>query len=118
MNYRRAPGHLSKESKSWWKLIFNSYEMDESGSFILRQALECYDRLLEARQDIKKNGLTISDPVTKQLRQNPALKTEKEARSGLLQAWRLMRIDIEPPRPTAGRPPQGKKGARFFHGND
>jgi P27 family predicted phage terminase small subunit len=104
MNFRRAPSHLSKEAKSWWKLIFNSYEMDESGAFILRQALECYDRLLQARAAIEEKGISIQDPLTKQLRQNPALKTEKEARSGLLQAWRLMRIDIEPPKPT-GRPP-------------
>jgi len=32
------------------------------------------------------------------------LRIEKEARSGFLQAWRMLNLDIEPPGPM-GRPP-------------
>jgi phage terminase small subunit len=106
MSYQTAPKHLSTESKKWWKLLFRCYAIDEPASLILRVALEAYDRLCEARAAVEKDGLIISDHLGK--RQHPALRLEKEARSGLLQAWRLLNFSIEPPGPV-GRPP-GPRG--------
>jgi phage terminase small subunit len=107
MNFRRPPKHLSKAAKVWWRLVFATYSMDESGSFLLRTALECFDRIDQAREAIATDGLVIEDPLTKQKRMHPCLRVEKEARTGLLAAWRMLHIDIEPPKSTTGRPPGG-----------
>ena len=80
--------------------------MDEPGSLILKVALESYDRLLQARTEVERDGQIINDHLGK--RQHPALRLEKEARSGLLQAWRLLNFDIEPPGPIGRLPgPRG-----------
>jgi P27 family predicted phage terminase small subunit len=103
LSFSTAPKHLSEEAKKWWKLVFSGYEMDENGALLLQISLEAFDRMREAQKEVKKDGLIIEDEHTKQKRMHPALRIEKEARSGMLQAWRMLHIDIAPPeRP--GRP--------------
>jgi phage terminase small subunit len=108
MSYKAAPSHLSTEAKKWWRIVFRTYEMDEEGAFILRQALDCYDRVLQAQAQIKQDGIVIDGRFGK--RAHPALEIERAARSGLLQSWRMLRIDLEPPK-AVGRPP-GPRGVK------
>ena len=82
------------------------YELDSHGFATLLTACECLDRLRQAQAEIEKHGLTILAP-TGFRRPNPGLQIEREARTGFLQAWRLLervihnpnnqRIDLEDP---------------------
>lgn len=100
----KPPKHLSAESKRWWRRIVQEYEIDSSGELLLQQALEALDRLREAQELIRRDGLILTTPATGAHHLHPAARVEKEARAALLAAWRALGLDIEPPGPI-GRPP-------------
>ena len=89
------PEHLSKESKEIWKKLDLSFLLEASHRVLLKVALESYDRYQEARRNLDSEGLTYK--VGNLIKENPAAKIEKEARSGFLQAWRLLQFDVDPP---------------------
>ena len=89
------PKHLSDESKEIWKKLDLSFLLEASHRILLKVALESYDRYQGARQAIDAAGMTYK--VGNLIKENPACKVEKEARSGFLQAWRLLQFDVDPP---------------------
>ncbi len=91
----KIPNNLSIEAKNGWKELESCFELEEGLYIVLKVMFEAYDRLQQARREIKKRGLIIKHPKTGFERENPALKIEKEARSGFLQAWRQLGIDID-----------------------
>lgn len=103
MRDAKPPKHLSREAKAIWRQVVQGWEMDEGGLFILRQALEAFDRLNQARELIDREGIVVTDPSGRK-RAHPALMVEKESRLALLRAWRQLGLDVEPPLPV-GRPP-------------
>ena len=89
----RAPSTLSKESMRIWRKLVKSYAFDDDQLLVLKVGLEAYDRLQEARSDIKINGLTyLANGLRKE---NPACKTEKDARAGFLQCLRMLNLQLE-----------------------
>lgn len=97
------PESLSKESKTAWKTLLEEWELDLAAQMTLRVALEAWDRLQEARRAIDDEG-PYYETETGFKREHPALKIEKEARSGFLMAWRMLNLGIEEPG-QIGRPP-------------
>lgn len=110
MKLPRPPKHLSDEAKSIWRQVVAGWEIDEAGLLVLRQALEAFDRLNQARELIDREGIVVTDPSGRK-RAHPALAVEKEARLALLRAWRQLGLDVEPPGPV-GRPAGGVKYGR------
>jgi hypothetical protein len=111
MNWKKIPRHLSLEAQGIWRLVFKTYSMDESGSVLLRQALDCYDRIEQARAEIEKNGLVLAETIGAgiiQRRLNPACRIEKENKTLFLQYWRALHIDLDIPLQGPGRPPLGE----------
>ncbi len=100
----RAPRHLSKEAKSLWRSVLLEYLLEAGDLALLKVALENYDRAQYCRQVIDTEGPVVTDPSGRQ-RAHPALQAEKNALSHFYQAWRLLALNEEPPRPTPGRPP-------------
>lgn len=101
----KPPKHLSAEARRWWRRVLAEYGIeDAAGLMILGQALEAYDRLREAQELIRRDGLIIATPATGAKHLHPAARVEKEARTLLLTAWKQLGLDIEPPGPI-GRPP-------------
>jgi phage terminase small subunit len=102
----RAPKELSKEAQRIWRGIVSTYEMEDEPSllFLLRQALEAFDRMREAQALVGKIGVVIVNPTTKVVRLNPAVGAERDARMAMLKFWKAMNLDVEPPGPI-GRPP-------------
>ncbi len=89
----KAPSHLSKESKRLWTEIVKEYVFDDAASLsILQAGLEALDRLKGCREQIDKEGLTIADRFGQQ-RPHVLLAAERDARSGMLQAFRLLGLD-------------------------
>lgn len=94
------PAHLSTEAKAIWREVI---ARNPHSTALLKVACEAYDRLQQARREVGKDGLTLVTPAGLQY-EHPALKIEKEARSGFLQAWRILARDMKSPE-KLGRPP-------------
>lgn len=89
----KPPSHLSKESKRLWTDIVTEYIFDDAASLsVLQTALEARDRLQECRERINKEGLTVLDRFG-QTRPHPLLSAERDARSGVLQGFKMLGLD-------------------------
>jgi phage terminase small subunit len=94
---------LKKEGKALYRTIYEEWELDPSAKVLLETACSAFDRLCQARKEVDKLGIVLDSPSGMK-RVNPALRVEKEARSGFLQAWRMLNLDVDPPG-DIGRPP-------------
>lgn len=99
-----VPKNLSKEAKAWWSKILNDYEIeDEAGLLILQTSLEAFDRMRQAQEIIKKEGMQVTDRFD-QTKAHPLCVVERDARSQFLQGLKQLNLDLEPLRETPGRP--------------
>ena len=99
----KAPPHLSREARGWWRRITAEFEIDGGAALVLQTTLEAFDRSRQARAALEKDGLLIEDRF-RQKRAHPAAAIERDAFAVMLRGWRLLGLDIEPPGPI-GRPP-------------
>ena len=100
----KPPAHLSKEARQWWTKIVDLYEIDEPGLLLLRTAMESLDRLREAQDMIREEGIVVKDRFN-QSRQHPATLVERDAKNMLLRSIKARNLDIE----IIGRPPAGRR---------
>lgn len=100
---KKAPSNLTRETARLWNKLCKEYSFDDAGFLLLKVALEAYDRLQSARQQIDEEGAVIETP-THYFKEHPALKVEKQARDGFLSAMRMLNLDVEPGG-DIGRPP-------------
>lgn len=105
---RQAPKGLTEESKQLWRNILTEFpdEWTSRDYKILEVGLECLDRLNEVQEQINKEGLTVKDRF-KQDKINPLLATERDCRSGFLQAMKQLSLEdvAEIYKKRIGRPP-------------
>jgi len=87
---------LKPESRKIWLRLNREFEFPYETLVLLKTALEAYDRMNAAREQIDQEGTVIMTP-TGFKKPHPALKIEKEARAGFLQSWRALNLDIEGP---------------------
>ena len=101
----KPPKTLSVEARRWWNRLQAEYELgDEAARFLLETALGAFDRMRQAQQAIAEDGVTVRDKFG-QLKINPAAAVERDARSGMLMAFKSLCLDVEPLRDGVGRPP-------------
>jgi P27 family predicted phage terminase small subunit len=98
------PGHLSDDTKSWWRSAVKNYALEEHHLRLLQAACESWDRLQQAREAINKDGITFRDDRGN-LRAHPAVAIEKDARIGFARLVRELDLDCEPPASGRSRPP-------------
>ncbi len=103
MTENKAPGTLSKSAREIWDQVNSERALYESDYVILRVALEAWDRLQVAKKTIDKEGAHYKTE-SGFIRAHPALQLEKESRSGFLQAWRMLNLNLEAPAERRGRP--------------
>ena len=90
----KPPSHLSKKAKHLWRQITAAFTIDDApGLMLLTSALEAYDRLNEARAELKRDGISVVDRWG-QRKQHPSVQTEASARGQMHQALKLINIDI------------------------
>lgn len=98
------PETLSAEARKWWRKIVEGYAIDDdAGHLILQTALEAFDRLQQAKRHITKHGATFTDRFG-QMRPNPSITIERDARAGMLAALKALNLDLEPLNARPGRP--------------
>ncbi len=99
-----APKNLSSEAKSLWRKLAGEYAIDdEGGRLILATVCESFDRMREAQQQIRKDGLVQVDRFG-QPKPHPAAVIERDSRAGMLQALKSLNLDVEPLNAGPGRP--------------
>lgn len=98
------PKGLSTEAQRWWRELHSEFDLDDKGAaFLLEAALRAFDRANEAARLIDEHGIATKDRFG-QLRANPAVAAERDARSQMLMAFKQLGLDVIPPGPV-GRPP-------------
>lgn len=104
-----APKHLSRSSRIWWSTVKAEFELAAHHLRLLTLAAEAWDRAVEAREAIGRDGLTFRTRLG-ELRAHPAARIESESRIAFARLLRELALDLEPPtdsRPPALRGPRG-----------
>jgi P27 family predicted phage terminase small subunit len=91
------PKTLSPAAASWWKRLHAEFDLtDEGAAFLLETALRAFDRMNQAAELVDKHGVAIADRYN-QLKANPAVAAERDARAAMLGAFKALNLDILPP---------------------
>ncbi|HUW09670.1 MAG TPA: P27 family phage terminase small subunit [Anaerolineae bacterium] len=104
----RAPGHLTRTTRSWWRQVMSEYELESHHIKLLTLACEAWDRTQQARKILLKEGLVQIDRFG-QKKAHPCVTIEKDSRLAFAKILREMALDLEPP---GSRPP--RVGGRLF----
>lgn len=98
----RPPRHLSDESRAWFAIVTKDFELESHHLKILQAAAECWDRSQQARELLKRDGLTFVDRHG-HIRPNPAATIERDQKALFARLVRELGLDVVEPEGT--RPP-------------
>lgn len=101
----KPPAGLCVEAQRFWRKVLKEFAVDDVGSLrVLASACKSFDRMLQARVVISKEGLTCVDRFG-QSKIHPAVLIERDARQAMLNALKQMKLEVgEPQQPRqAGR---------------
>lgn len=101
---RTAPKHLQLATKRWWLAVVNDWELEEHHTRLLTLAAEAWDRCCQAREIIAEKGLTFETRLG-EVRVNPAVAIERDARLAFARLIRELDLDLPGPS-TDVRPPR------------
>jgi hypothetical protein len=101
-----TPDHLTAATKAWWLQVARDYGMwdDPVGLAGLTIAGEAWDRKEEARLLIAKQGLEVKDRYGSSV-PSRWLRIQVQCMAEFRAAIKALHFDVEPIRPTPGRPP-------------
>lgn len=91
----KAPAHLSRGAKRWWRAIVEGYELEPHHIEILTAAAEAWDRKEEARALIAEEGIVIRDPAGTPMT-HPAVLVEDTAALRMAHLIREIGLDVTP----------------------
>ena len=92
---KKAPVHLSKETKAWWEEIFREFELESAQEKLLEAACDSWDRMIQARKLIAKDGLTFIDRHGS-IKPHAAVAIEKDSRIAFARLVRELAITSAP----------------------
>jgi len=88
-----SPDALSKEAAAIWTRIVTGWQLDDSGLLILASALESFDLMRKAQAILVREGIQVKDRFD-QIKQHPAVTTERDARAAYLRALKALHLDF------------------------
>jgi P27 family predicted phage terminase small subunit len=91
----KAPSKLSPDARKLWRSLSEELDLDASGRLMLEVLVQNYDRRLEARAAIAKNGAVVKDRW-QQDRRSPWIEIERDATLALQRAYHALGLDLEP----------------------
>jgi phage terminase small subunit len=98
----KAPRHLRAATRRWFEQICNDYELESHHLMLLTLAAEAWDRHLDAREVLEKQGMTFKDNF-KNVKARPEIAVERDCRNAFARMIRELKLE-EPP-PETPRPP-------------
>ena len=90
------PAHLSTDAAASWQSVVRDYDLEPHHLRLLQAACEAWDRCQQAREAVLKDGLTFRDSNTN-LKANPAVAIERDARTLFARLVRELDLDAEGP---------------------
>jgi P27 family predicted phage terminase small subunit len=106
----RAPRHLKAATRRWWLAVVADWVLEEHHRRLLTLAGEAWDRCQEAREQIRREGLTVATKAGGP-RLHPCVRVEQDARLAFARLVRELDLDVQPPS-EAKRPPSLRSIAR------
>jgi P27 family predicted phage terminase small subunit len=104
------PAHLSEATQAWWKNVVEAFALEPHHLRQLECACDAWDRMVEARETVRKEGLTT--PTRDGVKSHPAIAVERDSRKAFLEALRELDLDCpESPGPYQ-RPPAIRSNRR------
>lgn len=105
----KAPAYLRVATRRWYAKVLLDFVLEEHHVRLLTLACEAWDRGLEAREALKKGGLTYFDRFgTPKAR--PEVAIERDARMAYIRILREMNLDVATPEDTPRPPPRSRYG--------
>ena len=102
--FPKPPKTLSSEARRWWNRLHAGYQLDDEGALLtLQTTLEAFDRMRDAQEIIRTEGMTIRDRFG-QPRAHPASVVERDSRAAMMGGLKALNLEIEPLRDGPGRP--------------
>ena len=98
----KAPQHLARATKKWFREVVAEWNLEEHHVRILVAACESWDRCTQAREVIDREDLTYEDRFGAP-RARPEVGIERDNRLAFLRSVRELDLDKEPPT-QPGRP--------------
>lgn len=96
------PAHVSDEAGTWWNAVVRDYDLEPHHLRLLQAACEAWDRMQQAREAVDKHGITFA-AANGDIKTNPAVTIEKDARIAFARLVRELDLDAEAP--AERRPP-------------
>jgi P27 family predicted phage terminase small subunit len=81
------PAHLSEDTKVWWNEVCAEFVLRSHHLKILEAAADAWDRMVEARAILRREGLAVSTSDDG-LKLHPAFVAERDSRAEFLRAVR------------------------------
>lgn len=104
------PAHLTAEAGAWWRDVVRDYALEPHHLRLLQAACEAWDRMQLARAAVASGGITFK-AGNGDLKANPAVAIERDARTAFARLVRELDLDAEGPlersRPPALRSNRG-----------
>lgn len=99
------PRPLAEPGLSLWRRVTEAYAIEDAGGIeILAQACAALDRAEGCAAAIAADGAVVRSK-TGVLREHPLMRAEAANRAAVVRFLRNLGLDVEPLRPTVGRPP-------------
>jgi hypothetical protein len=100
------PETLGQAGSGLWRRVTRAYRIDDvGGQQLLFEACAAADRVAALRARIDQDGEILT--VHGVPREHPGLRAELGGRAFIVKTLRALGLDVEPTRPTAGRPGGG-----------
>lgn len=99
----KAPKHLGQAGRAFWKTVLTDFDLEPFALAILARACECLDRIDQAQEVIRREGLHTVDRYN-QARTHPAVVLERDSRAAFLSCVKALNLDLEPLNDRPGRP--------------
>src|SRR5438309_11596574 len=90
-----APAHLQSATREWWLSVVSRWDLDPHHVRLLTLAGESWDRCVEARELLARDGLVMSTKAG--LRAHPAVRIEVDSRIAFARLLRELDLDLEAP---------------------
>jgi hypothetical protein len=99
------PRNIGTYGRQLWNAVMREYAIEDAGGLeMLAQACQALDRAEALREEIDSDGAVIR--VRGTIRDHPALKHELACRAFVVRTLSRLGLNVEPVRPSAGRPGQ------------
>lgn len=92
----RPPKHLREATSRWFEEVVAEYDLESHHVRLLIKACEANDRCEQAREALKKHGLTYTDRFGSP-RARPEVAIERDNRIAFARLLRELGLDIAPP---------------------